>query len=271
MRDWMIKLIADEQDERGDLPPPWARFPGYTRTTIGWRMGYGESYKWAHHDWLEAQGWDREQRLAYLRRHPPAPRTWANAVSVMLSAQADTAEDELAALGLVADDVGAANWAARHGGHYRPWEGRLDLEGLARYGGRDLACFCRWAAELRARGELEAWLAEAPPSEAWAELGQALRGDTEPAARVPPEQGWRRVALEWAARADAPPPWTLGLPVPKGDMRYEADAAYPEAWVSVLETAIDDRATWRAALARWPAPPRRWQALLRRWSTFGYA
>ena len=36
--------LAEHLDKRGDLAPPWERFPTYERCTIGWRMGEGESW-----------------------------------------------------------------------------------------------------------------------------------------------------------------------------------------------------------------------------------
>jgi hypothetical protein len=60
-------------DRNGDLAPPWEQFPEYERHTIGWRMGTGEDWLGMWHVFLEQLDPAPDARLAYLRRHPPAP------------------------------------------------------------------------------------------------------------------------------------------------------------------------------------------------------
>jgi hypothetical protein len=122
-----------------DLAPPWARFPTYERYTIGWRMGAGEDYLvrwWAFVTTLPA---DEASRRAYLRRHPPAPFTWAERVAQVLRPRAaddgdgdgdDDGSDveaaharriALAADGLIAEDVAYRTWRATQAELAWPW------------------------------------------------------------------------------------------------------------------------------------------------------
>jgi hypothetical protein len=67
-------------DENGDLPPPWERLPTFEFHTMGWRMGKGEDWLRLWTVFLEQLGPELEPRLAYLKRHPPAPIIWASSV-----------------------------------------------------------------------------------------------------------------------------------------------------------------------------------------------
>ncbi len=83
MSDWREAARArlpGELNAQGDLVPPWAKYPTYERYTIGWRMGGGESWLGYWHLFREALPRDEATRLAYLRRHPPAPICWADHV-----------------------------------------------------------------------------------------------------------------------------------------------------------------------------------------------
>ncbi|MCB9741920.1 MAG: hypothetical protein H6741_23370 [Alphaproteobacteria bacterium] len=263
---WTRELIELERDAQGDLPPPWARFPGYTRTTLGWRMGHGEEYRWAHEHWFKAQGWDREGRIAYFRRHPPAPYTWADALGQHLDGEDALEAEALAELGLVAEDVAAGTWALRHAPAFRPWSSRDEPVTYAWLHARELAFFCRWAAGLRAEGSLQAWLDEQPPPPAWQAFGRALLGDLAVAKAAPMEQGWRRVMLECGARGAAPPPWSPGVPAPNRDRVHGREVGYADAWMRLQEASVDDVATWRALRPTWPEAPPAWRRQLRRWA-----
>src|SRR5579871_6192954 len=76
--------LPDELDDNGDLAPPWERFPTYERYTIGWRMGTGEGWLDMWRVFLDDLDPALEVRLAYLKRHPPAPVTWASWVYAIL-------------------------------------------------------------------------------------------------------------------------------------------------------------------------------------------
>ena len=50
----MTEFLNRLERERAanDITPPWERFPEYTATTLGWRMGAGEEWMWAWRDWF---------------------------------------------------------------------------------------------------------------------------------------------------------------------------------------------------------------------------
>ncbi len=56
------------------LPPPWLAYPEIERYSIGWRMGYGESYimKWS--TWLNTLSPDE---TAEYQKLFPEPVTWS--------------------------------------------------------------------------------------------------------------------------------------------------------------------------------------------------
>lgn len=56
------------------MPPLWMMHPHITRYSIGWRMGYGEGYKYDLNDWFDALS-DEDQKK--YQEMFPAPRTWA--------------------------------------------------------------------------------------------------------------------------------------------------------------------------------------------------
>ncbi len=55
------------------MPPTWMRFPGISLFSIGWRMGYGEGYKYDLFDWKETLS--PKDRKRYETLFPP-PTTW---------------------------------------------------------------------------------------------------------------------------------------------------------------------------------------------------
>lgn len=70
---WYTEHLPEHLDARGDLAPPWSAFPEYERYSLGWRMGMGETWMGLYAAFLQGLPADRDTRLAYLRRHPPAP------------------------------------------------------------------------------------------------------------------------------------------------------------------------------------------------------
>lgn len=55
------------------MPPLWLAFPWIERYSIGWRMGYGEDYKYKLWDWMDTLS--GEERKEY-RDLFPEPATW---------------------------------------------------------------------------------------------------------------------------------------------------------------------------------------------------
>jgi len=56
------------------MPPLWMMFPHIHPYSIGWRMGYGEGYKFDLHDWKETLTEDEKKQ--YQQMFPPPPLWW---------------------------------------------------------------------------------------------------------------------------------------------------------------------------------------------------
>lgn len=77
MRDWLgpreIARFDSMRDANGDLPPPWRVFPEYPPTSMGWRMGGGETYmSYWHCIYDDLSDADKKR---YRRKHP-RPLYW---------------------------------------------------------------------------------------------------------------------------------------------------------------------------------------------------
>ena len=57
------------------MPPLWMMYPNISQFSIGWRMGYGEGYKWDLSDWLKTLS--PEDRKRYDEMFP-RPKFWAS-------------------------------------------------------------------------------------------------------------------------------------------------------------------------------------------------
>ncbi|UIR56396.1 NADAR family protein [Sphingobacterium sp. SRCM116780] len=55
------------------MPPLWLMYPHISQFSIGWRMGYGESYRNNLFDWLETLTDDENKKYQEMF---PAPKTW---------------------------------------------------------------------------------------------------------------------------------------------------------------------------------------------------
>ena len=55
-------------DSGTPLLPLWAAFPSFCSVTIGWRMSFGESYRYHWHEWYGRLG--QAERVEYQRRFP---------------------------------------------------------------------------------------------------------------------------------------------------------------------------------------------------------
>ncbi|MCP3774930.1 NADAR family protein [Paenibacillus sp. MZ04-78.2] len=60
------------------MPPLWLMYPHITRYSIGWRMGYGESYKYTFNNWIETLSEDERQQYQAMF---PKPKTWRSFLS----------------------------------------------------------------------------------------------------------------------------------------------------------------------------------------------
>lgn len=61
------------RDPDGDMPPPWLVFPHYNPSSVGWRMGVGESYMIRWH--LEYARFDGQKKKSYKKKYP-VPLYW---------------------------------------------------------------------------------------------------------------------------------------------------------------------------------------------------
>jgi hypothetical protein len=264
-----------------ELPPPWAKHPEIPWGSIGWRMGYGESWMMRWGEWLEQQPRERGWRAAYLRRHLPAPRTWARVVAGVLEPEREDEDEDgdyeavneahaklLAVEGLVGNDVAMGAWEALQGeAPEAPWAMRWHagtLASTARYGGRELTFWARWCASRRRDGRLEEWLRSAPaPEAAWEPMRDAVRDGKAPEGWVA-ASSWETIAVLLAAHAEAPPPWERGEPASSLRQDYADDSSYADAWCSWVYDAFDDGSSWRAYLERHGGVPETWREAIER-------
>lgn len=270
MEDWMRDLLKEHRTESGELPPPWSVFPSYTRYTIGWRMGIGESYLWAWRDWYKATLSTPEARQAYLRRQRPAPVTWADHVCDVLQPERDrwevSAEQRahLLALGFIAPDAAYLNWRAMQKEIPPvPWLGGSDPASETRYNERLFTFQARCWAEHRAAGSMQAWLSSHPkPPPAWRPVRDALQAACADGL-VEPAHGFARLAAELAAYGGfARPPWAVGVSAERYAECYDLDAHYADAWALWASSTFEDQPSWQAYLEPHPPPDGRWAALL---------
>ncbi|MCB9647502.1 MAG: hypothetical protein H6730_13005 [Deltaproteobacteria bacterium] len=164
------ELLVEHLDPQGDITPPWAKFPDYERGTIGWRMGLGETWLGLWWSFIRAFGDDRAAKVALLKRHPPAPYSWADSVMEALDPgwedglDDDGGDDDLGPLaipeaewrylldaGLVASDVAYRTWRTQNPEPEGPWRWTRFPEQAARYWTRSFAFWSRALAEERTR------------------------------------------------------------------------------------------------------------------------
>jgi hypothetical protein len=256
-------------DAHGDLAPPWERYPDYERYCIGWRMGAGEDWMCLWSVFLEQLPEDRETRLAYLRRHPPAPVSWADSVAHVLdpSEETDEVEDDpdraasrrasLLEEGLVASDVAYRTWLAQQKDVRWPWERNASPEAAARHDTRALWFWSRRIAELRSHG---AWTPPVVPN-AWQSCARAIETGDHGALDV--REGLLTLARMLCA-GEVKAPWQLGLtPSDFGDSVAD-DMGYVDAFRLWAWSAFDDAAHLRRYLDSTRAPSE-WNGWLTTW------
>lgn len=269
---WMMLEGEAEAEIEAEIEPPWAAFPWIQLGSIGWRMGSGEDYMYRWLEYARKAFADVRSALAYLQRHPRAPRRWASFLVSWLEPLARTNPGDavvidraqVGALGLVGDDVAYPVFvrnAMRDGGMPAPWSWYV-AESPAkgwRYVTRVIGWWARWMA-TEGDGR-EAWLeAQAAPPAAWASVIAAVRerrGD----AWTTLDGGAERLIPAAVLHGALPPPW-LGGHGPREAIVWDDELADDvDRWAWWLFATIDDPASWRGYLERWP-PPTAWQATL---------
>lgn len=237
MNDRRASQLAAALAEGKELEPPWARYPWIPRGSIGWRMGSGESYEMLWGDFVDEKVRSLDDALAYLRRHPKAPRSWGEWIAGWLASfddellDDDDADDaERAGEDVEDDDFEDDDFEDEDDEDDEEeevlyWTAFVEAEGLT---GDDVAypVFVRNA--LAAGGMTAPWTwrgaVDTPDSAMrysprelgwwarWLAQGCATREEREAhlAAQAPPPAEWQPVVAElramWASGA-APPAW----------------------------------------------------------------
>jgi hypothetical protein len=289
MMDWKQHCLArlpEHLDANGDLAPPWERFPHYEHYSIGWRMGTGEDWLGLWHVFLERLGPSFEARLAYLRRHPAAPISWASSVHRVLHPPAPDDDDDdddddgaddtdeaderearaeqerraaLLQQGLIASDVAFATWLRQQEGVRWPWTYADTPEAAARYWTRDLAFWSRQIASLRSA---PGWTPP-PVPDAWQPCAAPLATGTTGALEL--ERGLLSLARVLAA-GHVTPPWQLGLTPDDFADSFADDMGYVDAFRLWGMSVFDDREHLRRYLDATQVPER-WEGwIAEQWS-----
>lgn len=261
-REYARAHLAEHLDAHGDLAPPWEAFPTYERMTIGWRMGAGEAWLGFWGAFAEQLDPSFDARLAYLKRHAPAPVSWAASVFRVLhpaAADEDLDDDadaaraaerraELYRLELIGSDVAFATWLGQQRGVRWPWDDGETPEDAARYRTRDLWFWSRQVGGLRAG---PGWRAPAVP-EAWqacaAPLADGLAGELEL------DRGLLSLARMLSA-GSVSAPWQLGLRLDDFADSFELDMGYVDAFRLWGMAAFDDREHLQRYLDATAMPP----------------
>jgi len=214
-------------------------------------MGSGEDWMGMWSVFLKGLPADRDSRVAYLRRHPPAPFSWADAVQSALTNGDDdddnNDDDDVAAAtvevlkaeGLIASDVAWHTWRA--GPHDATALFKSSPAEAARYSTRDFWFWSRCPAQERERD-----LAAA--SSAW----RALAGDGVPS------NGLEQLA-QMLLHGRVQTPWALGLAPSDFTDSFDDDMTFSDAFRLWLMSAFDDREHLDSIVS---PVPQAWQAFM---------
>ena len=241
-----------------DLSPPWEAFPTYERYSLGWRMGPGQSYMIDWHEFIEALPSDYDTRLAYLRRHRPAPLNWCDELLAVL--QPDRASDQkhgcssaeierVLKLQLVEHDAAYKTWQMKQVNIAWPWSMSVGgtPEEAARYGTREFWFFSRQLRAARLTESVD--FGEIP--DAWrsveAQIQTGQLGD------IDPRFGLLTLAQMLCAD-DVQPPWLLGITLSSFADSYEMDMAYCDAFRLWIVDSFDDKKTLSTSLKETSMP-----------------
>lgn len=240
-QDWLEESLPEHLDTKGDLIPPWARFPEYERYTIGWRMGEGETWMGLWYCFMKGLP-GLEARLAYLRRHPKAPENWADILYKGLCPRSSgkLSQAQLHGLvdkGLVEPDAAYHNWLAQGAKRVLPWTSENTATEAARYRTR---AFSFWSRAYRNPDTREARQVSEPPARWFAGLESCRSGLGQLSAML--------------LKGEVVPPWQLGLePEDKVDS-LDMDMSYVDAFGLWVGASFDDRESLGKFLANTRVP-----------------
>ncbi len=223
-----------------EIAPPWVAYPTYTRGTIGWRMGSGEDHMgnfWRFLDKIP----DLQTRVAYLRRHAPAPYTWADFICRVLfedrfsDDEAITHLNQVGLSDLIASDIAYHTWVARQDNVNWFWRSIADSpQESARYRTRPMAFWSRRIASLRddPQAEIPALL------ESWQGCEEPFR--TGRIASLSLSEGLLSLAQMLCA-GRVIPPWKLGLSVSDFEDTFNENMGFVDAFRLWGLEYFDDR------------------------------
>lgn len=257
-------------EQAGEMVPPWERYPTYERYTIGWRMGDGEQYLYDWTDVINSLPKDYESRLAYLKRHRPAPLTWGDSVLWVLFPDADSDQDygcseaetkQLLELGLIEHDAAYRTWLAQQSGVQWPWQLPVNEtpEESVRYCTREFWFFSR---QFNANRQT---VAPKPVPYGWEDIESELL--TGRLGYVDSSLGLLTLAQMFCA-GSVQAPWTLGLSPSQFTGSFEMDMGYCDAYQLWLMCAFDDDALLNEMLES-TGVPNDWADWLKERSHFG--
>ena len=235
--------------EKVNFIPPWAAFPDYTRYTIGWRMGGGETYFHNWWDFIASLPLDFSSRLQYLQQNRPAPINWFDIVLKVLYPKQDdniqdrdsnTAITKLLELGLIEYDVAFKTWLQQQTEICYPWTMGKTPEEAARYSTRDFWFFAR---QLNLNRTVN--VPKIPDT--WQDIQDNLLsgklGDLDPS------QGLLTISKMFCA-GNILTPWQLGLNPDSCTNSAEMVMGYGDAYELWLTSAFDDDKLIRQMLAK---------------------
>lgn len=249
--------------------PPWEQFPTIERYSIGWRMGCGEQYIGDWSGFFNSLPSDFDTRLAYFKRHRPAPLNWADWVANCLGL-GEEREDANAELipqlkqyGVIEADAAYVTWLAQQSSLAWPWLGPLDdtPEEFARYCTREFWFFSRQLNSRRQAGDVV--FPELPTE--WEPLRVQLH-DAE-IGNVDPKMGLQSLAQMLCAGIVLPP-WTLGLTVDDFEDSFEMGMGYVDAFRLWMISGFDDDALLWEMLMHYGIP-KDWKEWVSQRAVFG--
>jgi hypothetical protein len=276
MNDWKQhyrEKLSANLDPQGDLVPPWERFPEYEHFTIGWRMGIGEDWMGLWSVFLEQLEPDFETRLSYLKRHPPAPVTWADAVYLVLypgledeELDGEDEEDkrnakrraELLKMGLIASDIAFTTWLNKQADIVWPWSCYGTPKNATRYSTRNLWFWSRQVGILRQNKELK--IPQLPLS--WRSCENALKTGTLEGVNLDRKiltgTNGLLVLAKMLSAGLIIPPWQLHLKPTDFKDSFDDDMGYTDAFrLWAMSAFDDDEHMWRFLDGK--EPPDEWK------------